>query len=524
MILDDLSPALALSGLAVGVLLPRGGRAALLLASALLALLVAALRAGVAGALVWHAAAQAGLAVGLAALLVGALPRLALFLGLWPALFALLGVSPLEHRWLAAGAALLALIAAVVLARPARIGWHALGACVGALLLGAGVPALDGWLLRLGAAGLLLFVSLRLWRPVGLEPLRARAALGLGAAAGLAAAGLVVALPRLLPALPAPAEEPWAGRRAQLAAAAPGGGLVWPAPEDVLLGLSGDRGAGAGGYEARWLTGRTSLWPQVLPGDGSGLRLSLHAPLTRLRAIKSPAELASLRLAARATVGGVRAVLPLLRAGATPTQVSAALEGAWRAEGCPGLAFNPLVLSGRAAASPHGLGQPGPLGDGELLVLDVGCRTPDGYTSDFTRTFPVGGRFTAEQRRLYQAVLDAQQLAIAGCRPGVRLGGRQGDSLYAEASAELLRRTGQALVHGLGHGVGLSVHDPLPDGPLEPGMVITIEPGFYDGEQLGIRIEDTLLVTATGCEPLTAGLPADPDTVEAALAGGAVTR
>lgn len=156
------------------------------------------------------------------------------------------------------------------------------------------------------------------------------------------------------------------------------------------------------------------------------------------------------------------------------------------------------------------------------MVVDVGCSVHH-YASDFTRTFPVGGHFSAESRRNYEAVYAAQQAALAACRPGAILSGKapgSEPSLDAIAHRVLQERLGEkAYTHGLGHGVGLFVHDVGTEGPLQPGMVLTLEPGLYLPGKLGIRIEDTYRVTETGCTPLTTGLPADPDAVEAFLAG-----
>jgi Xaa-Pro aminopeptidase len=146
------------------------------------------------------------------------------------------------------------------------------------------------------------------------------------------------------------------------------------------------------------------------------------------------------------------------------------------------------------------------LADGDLLVLDFGG-VLDGYCSDLTRTVAIG-RPSAESRRLYDAVSDAQQAAIAAVRPGV-----EASAVDAAARSVLEGRgLGEAFGHGTGHGLGLAVHEeprigrPRPDSPpvlLAPGMVFTIEPGAYLPGFGGVRIEDDVLVTDTGCEVLT---------------------
>ncbi|MFT3915331.1 MAG: M24 family metallopeptidase [Anaeromyxobacteraceae bacterium] len=263
---------------------------------------------------------------------------------------------------------------------------------------------------------------------------------------------------------------------------------------------------------------------QKLPGTGPSGRFSLRPELARARRTADPAALARLRAAATATVGALGDVLPLVRAGARQAEVGDALRRAMTARGCGPESFPPIASSGKAAAAPHGDGNQGVLGAGEVVVMDFGCSV-DQYASDFTRTLPVDGRFTPRQRVLYDAVFAAQAAALAACRPGVRLGGRGkgegGESLDAIARKVLRERTPdheEHMPHGLGHTVGLFVHDVMLEGALKEGDVVTIEPGTYLEGELGIRIEDTVLVTATGCEPITTGFPADADAVEAAMA------
>jgi Xaa-Pro aminopeptidase len=164
---------------------------------------------------------------------------------------------------------------------------------------------------------------------------------------------------------------------------------------------------------------------------------------------------------------------------------------------------------------------------GEVVVVDVAAEC-DNYASDITRTLPVGGRFTRREREIYDVVLGAQRAAIAAVKPGMTIGRRTPDSLYQIAYKYIdshgVDAKGQPLgryfTHGLSHHVGLDVHD-LSDTtePLRPGMVITIEPGVYlPDENIGVRIEDIVLVTQTGAEVLSAALPVNPDEIERALA------
>ena len=156
----------------------------------------------------------------------------------------------------------------------------------------------------------------------------------------------------------------------------------------------------------------------------------------------------------------------------------------------------------------------GPLNSGELLLIDAGAAI-DGYAADVTRTFPVSGTFTDEQKTLYNLVLEAKEAAIATLKPGIAMW--EAD----RAAREVFARGGfpDAYPYSVGHPLGLDVHEAAPDGPLLEGMVVTIEPGIYlSGKKLGIRIEDDLLITASGCENLTAHIPQTVEDIEAALA------
>jgi len=156
-----------------------------------------------------------------------------------------------------------------------------------------------------------------------------------------------------------------------------------------------------------------------------------------------------------------------------------------------------------------------------VLLMDVGAECSD-YASDVTRTVPVNGKFTARQREIYNIVLGAQNAAIAAIKPGMKI--RGDNSLYAIAYDYINTHgkdlhgepLGKYFTHGLSHHVGLDVHD-LSDtnAPLKAGMVITIEPGIYIPEEsIGVRIEDTVLVTETGSRNLSGALPRDPDEIE----------
>jgi Xaa-Pro aminopeptidase len=169
-----------------------------------------------------------------------------------------------------------------------------------------------------------------------------------------------------------------------------------------------------------------------------------------------------------------------------------------------------------------------PIMDGDVVVIDVACEY-GGYAADITRTLPANGKFTPRQREIYDIVLGAQNATLAAVKPGARIHGGT-DNLNAISMNYINThgkdREGQPLgkyyIHGVSHHLGLDVHDPgKTDRPLEPGMVITIEPGIYiPEEKLGVRIEDDVLVTDTGYKILSERAPRTAEEVEAMMASG----
>jgi Xaa-Pro aminopeptidase len=189
------------------------------------------------------------------------------------------------------------------------------------------------------------------------------------------------------------------------------------------------------------------------------------------------------------------------------------------------VAYSPIVGSGPNSTILHYSANQRRMDRGEVVVMDAAAQCDD-YASDITRTVPVGGKFTARQREIYQIVLGAQKAAISALKPGVRMAG-PGDTLTkiardymnAHGRDQHGEPLGKYFIHGLGHQVGLQVHDPGVDGPLEAGMVVTIEPGIYISEEsIGVRIEDVVLVTENGARVLSAALPKEADEIEKAVA------
>jgi Xaa-Pro aminopeptidase len=246
--------------------------------------------------------------------------------------------------------------------------------------------------------------------------------------------------------------------------------------------------------------------------------------IAKLRVKKSAAEIAAIQHATDVSIEAHRAVWKHLAAGQYEYNVAATLLATFLDAGCEGPAYSPIIGSGPDGAILHYMTNQRRMDRGELVVIDAAAQCAE-YASDITRTVPVGGKFTPRQRELYHVVLGAQKAAIAAVKPGVLLAGT-GASLtqiardYMDAHGKDLQGEplGKYFIHDIGHNVGLEVHDPRYDGPLEAGMVITIEPGVYISEEhLGIRIEDVVLVTPNGAKVLSAALPKEPDEIEKAL-------
>jgi len=243
--------------------------------------------------------------------------------------------------------------------------------------------------------------------------------------------------------------------------------------------------------------------PGVAIEDRTGL-------LPSMRSVKSQAELKLMGQAIAATAAGYEAALQVIRPGASEAQVARTLEQTYRDHGAEELAYNSIVGSGLRGTVLHYMDNSGPLEGGDLLVIDSGASFR-GYAADVTRTYPVSGKFTAEQREAYEVVLASQKASIKAARPGARM--HEVDA----AAREVIEKAGlgDAFIHGIGHPLGLEVHDVNPDGPLSAGMVITIEPGIYLPERkMGIRIEDDVLITSRGNENLTAMIAKEAKEIE----------
>ena len=282
----------------------------------------------------------------------------------------------------------------------------------------------------------------------------------------------------------------------------------------------------------------------VPPGEFTDLNHMVHD----LRLVKSVAEQRLLRRAGDITARGHRRAMAFCRPGQYEYQLGAELAHEFASSGARHLAYPSIVGGGSNACTLHYVDNDSLLRDGELVLVDAGCEL-EYYASDVTRTYPVNGRFSREQRALYELVLQAQLAAIAAIKPGNHWNQPHDASVRAITAGlvelGLLKGNVKSLIerdayrefymHRVGHWLGLDVHDVgdyrVGDAwrQLEPGMVMTVEPGIYISPAnskvakkwrgIGIRLEDDVLVTADGCEVLTAAVPKGVAEIEALMAG-----
>jgi Xaa-Pro aminopeptidase len=252
--------------------------------------------------------------------------------------------------------------------------------------------------------------------------------------------------------------------------------------------------------------------------------------LASLRTYKDSGEIERIRHATDTSIAAHFAAMRAVKPGATEREISALMQYEWGKRGCERPAYAPIVGSGFYATVLHYSEDSGTMQSGDLVVIDAAGEYSM-YASDITRTLPVAGKFTARQREIYDIVLGAQQAAAAAFRSGrSHLRRDQSDSLHDVAYNYINTHgkdlhgepLGKYFIHGLGHYVGLNVHDTGDyDVPLGPGAVFTLEPGIYiPEEKLGVRIEDILYVDQDGkLINLTGNLAHTADDVERAMAG-----
>ncbi|HEY8259078.1 MAG TPA: aminopeptidase P family protein [Gemmatimonadales bacterium] len=225
----------------------------------------------------------------------------------------------------------------------------------------------------------------------------------------------------------------------------------------------------------------------------------------RLRAVKSPEEVAAIRAAADLAQDALAEILPGVRVGHSEQEIAAGLESALRRRGSQWHPFPTIVASGPRSALPHARTSGRQLAAGEWLLLDFGAQV-DGYCADLTRTVVVGQRADERQRTIYELVRSAQERALGGLRAGMT--GREADALARDVIAG--RGFGDSFGHSLGHGLGLEVHEaprlaPTTETPLPAGAVVTVEPGVYLAGWGGVRLEDDVHLSAAGPVRLSDG-------------------
>lgn len=305
------------------------------------------------------------------------------------------------------------------------------------------------------------------------------------------------------------------------------------------------------GHDAAWDARITTALNAVRAQSRAGKRApaairDVRAELDVMRLVKDDAELELMRRAAAISAGAHVRAMKFAAPGRYEYEVEAELLHEFRRHGCQYPAYTSIVAGGANACVLHYVGNDQPLKAGELLLIDAGGEL-DGYAADITRTFPVGGRFSGPQADVYDLVLDAQTAAIAAVRPGATFMAPHDAALKVLAQGmidmKLLHGSLDSVLesesykrfymHRTSHWLGRDVHDAgeykLGEHwqALEPGMVLTIEPGCYVRPaddvpeafwNIGVRIEDDALVTADGCEIITDGAPKKIADIEALMA------
>jgi len=255
-------------------------------------------------------------------------------------------------------------------------------------------------------------------------------------------------------------------------------------------------------------------------------QLDIAPALDAMRQVKSAGELALMQKAIDASVDAHFDAMRQMRPGLFEYQIAARMKEIHEWAGCSREAYAPIVGAGFDSTVLHYSALGSEIKDGDVVVIDVGGEY-GGYAADITRTLPANGKFTLRQREIYDIVLGAQNAAIAAVKPGAILYGGPGSlqdiaMSYIDTHGHDLegRTLGRYYPHGVSHHLGLDVHDPGDrTRPLEPGMVVTVEPGIYIPEEnLGVRIEDDILVTKDGHQVLTARLPRTADDIEKIMA------
>ncbi|QQE80144.1 aminopeptidase P family protein [Alicyclobacillus sp. SO9] len=250
---------------------------------------------------------------------------------------------------------------------------------------------------------------------------------------------------------------------------------------------------------------------------------NIHPTLAGMRTIKSDEEIEKVKRAISITYDGIDNLIRHAKPGMKEYELQAHYDYILGKNGEREPAFDSIVASGSNAVVLHYVENSDTANDGDLVLLDMGAQS-DYYSGDISRTFPVNGKFTERQRQIYDIVLKAQLAVIQFIEPGLTLTAL--NEKTKQVLAEELQGIGliqneeelsQYYYHGVSHHMGLDTHDACNNSAkLQPGMIVTVEPGLYIAEEgIGIRIEDDVLVTETGCEVLSSQIPKAPEEIEA---------
>ncbi|MCC6143945.1 MAG: aminopeptidase P family protein [Candidatus Hydrogenedentes bacterium] len=242
---------------------------------------------------------------------------------------------------------------------------------------------------------------------------------------------------------------------------------------------------------------------QVVANAFSGALLPQLDLVRRLRCVKDEAEIEAIREASQLAEGVLAEVVPQIRAGMMEREIAAEIEYGFKRHGAQGPSFDTIALFGARSSLPHGMPGDRRLRPGDIVLLDFGCRR-NGYCSDLTRTYAFGTIPGAWFEEIYDLTLTAQRIALEAIRPGMVC--REVDAIARNLIADA--GYGERFGHGLGHGVGIEIHESPrlnkeSEAVLEPGMIVTVEPGIYLPGKGGVRIEDLVVVTKDGSESLS---------------------
>ena len=252
-----------------------------------------------------------------------------------------------------------------------------------------------------------------------------------------------------------------------------------------------------------------------------------YQTICRMRTVKDAAEIADHRKAAAITEEAVKYMISNMKVGMTESQIEAYYDFVVKSHGCKFPAFTTIAATGKNACIMHYVDNDTATKDGDMILFDLGAQW-NLYCTDVSRTYPVNGKFTERQKMLYNVVLKGLEVAESLSKPGQLKSELQ--QISKKVMAEELVKLGviekeeeisKYYMHGSGHFIGLNVHDvgDTNDIVLAEDMMFTLEPGLYfDDEKLGIRIEDTILITKDGCEVLSGGIPKTVEEIEAFMA------